>query len=109
MLYERYQGCNVLFEAHSQMELIRSNRYAERMGAEYRRRKFYMNYPASTIESWDPRYSVISSKPILDGIKMSSDWSPKLKIMFQVRRLFQGTRIMRIRLGYEKFAALFEK
>ena len=91
------------------MELIRSNRYAERMGAEYRRRKFYMNYPASTIESWDPRYSVISSKPILDGIKMSSDWSPKLKIMFQVRRLFQGTRIMRIRLGYERFAALFEK
>lgn len=109
ILYDRFQGCNVLFEAHSYMELISSNRFAGRLGAEYRRRKFYMNYPASTIESWDPRYSVISSKPILDGIKISSGWSTKLKIMFHVRRLFQGTRIMRVRLGYEKFAALFEK
>ncbi len=109
MLYERFQGCNVLFEVHSYMELLSSNRFAERLGAEYRRRKFYMNYPASTIESWDPRYSIISSKPVLDGIQMSSGWSNKLKIMFQVRRLFQGTTIMRVRLGYEKFAALFEK
>ena len=106
-LSERFQGCNVLFEVNNHIEMMSNKIYMNRIGQEYRVRKFYLDDPVSTIESWDPGYSVISAKPVLDGVVQSPGWNSRLKFIFYIGRRIQGTRIVRVRLGYEKFADLY--
>ena len=106
-LGERFQGCNVLFEVNNHIEMMSNKIYMNRIGQEYRARRFYLDDPESSIESWDPGYKVISAKPVLDGVVQSPGWNSKLKFIFHIGRRFQGTRIVRVRLGYEKFADLY--
>jgi hypothetical protein len=96
-----------VFEVDTFMEMLVANRYSGRRGAEYRHRQLYMNDPNSTIESWDPGYRVISAKPVLDGVQQMPGWDSKLKLIYRIGKRLQGTRIVRVRLGYEKFSALF--
>ena len=107
-LYERFKGCNILFEVDTRYEMLSASRHFGRWGAEYRRRKLYMSDPNSTIESWDPGYNVISAKPVLDGVKLLPSWDSKLKFIFNVNKRTQGTKVVRVRLGYEKFSAFFD-
>lgn len=106
-LSEHFRGCNIAFEVDTFYEMIASSIYSGRKGAEYRRRRLYMNDPNSTIESWDPGYRVVSAKPVLDGIQQMPGWSSKLKLIYNINKRTQGTWIVRVRLGYEKFSALF--
>ena len=107
-LHDRFQGCSVIFEVDTHYEMMAANRHSVRWSSEYRRRKLYMNDPNSTIESWDPGYSVISSKSVLDGIGQQPGWDSKLRFIFNMNKRAQGTRVVRVRLGYEKFSALFD-
>lgn len=106
-LSDEFKGCNVVFEVDTFFEMLAANRYSGRRGAEYRHRQLYMNDPNSTIESWDPGYRVISAKPVLDGVQQMPGWDSKLKLIYRIAKRLQGTRIVRVRLGYEKFSALF--
>ena len=102
-LYDRFRGCSIILNANNHMAVVMNNLFGHKKSTDYRKQRFYMNDPNQDVELWNPAFITVSVKSVLDGIVPSVRWKGMLKFMFRMSQRTQSSKVVRVRLGYERF------
>jgi len=105
-LYRKFQGCNVLFDCVARKSMGETRRKSH---TEYRRTKFAMRTPELGVNDWNPAYSLIRVRQVLDPVKIKKEWPWPLRLRVRMSQRSGGRNVVLIRLGFEKYPTLADK
>ncbi len=103
LLYQHFQGCNVIFDMATPRANFMYNRMGRGRGAEYRKRHLSMRDPRREVEAMSPLYDVVSVRSVVDDIRPRKEWKTSLKLLLMSNRRRESWKIVHIRLGHERY------
>ena len=103
LLYQKFQGCNVLFDMATPRANFMFNRLGRGRGAEYRKRHLSMRDPRREVESMSPIYHVVSVRSVVDNVRPRKEWKTGLKLQLMSNRRRDAWKIVHLRLGHERY------
>lgn len=102
-LYQKFPGCQVLFDVSSYRSIVASNLYNRSKEMNFKKRRFYMNDVERGVAAWNTVYRVISENSILNEIEISPQWNGILKLKFKYDNYNKNYKLVHLRLGNEKY------
>ena len=106
LLYRRFQGCHVLFDCVSSASMGDTQKGSS---TEYRRVRFVMRDPELKVNDWNPAYTLIRVRPVLDPVKIKKSWPAGLRLRVRMSKNSGGRKVVMIRLGFEKYPTIEDK
>ena len=102
-LYEKFPGANVVFDIDSQTAVFSKNFHDPAGEHRLNNRRYFVNSAEREVVSWNPVFSVISVKSILEDVKGKESWNKRIRMSLWLNNRTRKYKIVHIRLGYEKY------
>ena len=102
-IYEKFPGAQVVFDASNQITMFNKDFYEPDKELKIRTRKYFINSPERAVSAWNPAFTIVWSKSMLEGIKAPEDSRLSLRLRLWWENISKRYMIIKIKLGVEKY------